>query len=64
MNLYLYQFFQFFDDAAHPAAGRENVEQRKKKSENTNKTFFASPESIHLRARASKESGVRKNPSP
>lgn len=63
MNHRLQNFFALFEQAAHPAAGKNGASKSRKKTPySTN--HKATPDCLNLRDLAKKQDGFRRNPAP
>ncbi|HVF96150.1 MAG TPA: hypothetical protein VM871_02450 [Flavisolibacter sp.] len=63
MNGYLYTFFNYFEVALQPAAGKNEMPKNKRRTL-TASVRQASPDSLNIRAAQRAQNTVRRNPAP
>ena len=64
MNAYLHTFLSYVEAVLHPSAGKNGVQQEKRRNNKPSYSLQASPDCLHIRAGQRSQNGVRRNPAP
>jgi hypothetical protein len=65
MNIYLRNLFGYFENVLHPAGGKEDVAEKRKRKLSKNSILQHSPECYNTRAAViKKQDKSRRNPAP
>ncbi len=64
MNTYLHSVITYFENALHPATGKNTTQKLKRRTSKSNYQSQTSPDSLNIRASVSKPENARRNPAP